>query len=173
MVWSLRYLFSAICHVARIVNFKTSLYTIYYLVDIFSKELFKKILHSCCIYMSKLIKIRMWVSERGKKPQSFVLSFMEISSNVLLKLLSSISFSVSKRQISSVSQRLNFLPQFPRFNLNFKKLSFSNMHIEKHCKIRANVLQCLQLIGKLKELHITITNIYLWKLWLITGIAIW
>lgn len=137
MVWSLRYLFSAICHVARIVNFKTSLYTIYYLVDIFSKELFKKIQQSCCIYMSKLIKIRMWVSERDKNYQSFVLSFMEIFSDVLLSVQSSLQFLKDKYHLS-LKELNNLLPQFLRYNLIFKTLSLSDMHIEKQCKMRTD-----------------------------------
>lgn len=135
MVWSLRYLFSAICHVARIVNFKTSLYTIYYLVDIFSKELFKKIQQSCCIYMSKLIKVRMWVSERDKKYQCFVLWFMEIFSDVLLSVQSSLQFLKDKYHLP-LKELNNLLPQFLRFNLIFKRFSLSDMHIEKQCKMR-------------------------------------
>lgn len=137
MVWSLRYLFSAICHVARIVNFKTSLYTIYYLVDIFSKELFKKIQQSCCIYMSKLIKIRMWVSERDKNYQSFVLSFMEILSDVLLSVQSSLPFLKDKYHLC-LKELNNLLPQFLRYNLIFKTLSLSDMHTEKQCKMRTD-----------------------------------
>lgn len=56
--------------------------------------------------MSKLIKIRMGVSERNKKYQTFVLSFMEIFRWSTETSLCSILSSVSKRQISSVSQRV-------------------------------------------------------------------
>lgn len=80
--------------------------------------------------MSKLIKIRMWVCERDKQYQSFVLSFMEIFSDVLLKLLSvqfSLQFLKDKYHLS-LKDLNNFSPQFLRFNLIFKKLSFSNTH---------------------------------------------
>lgn len=142
MVWSLHYLFSAICHVARIVNFKTSLYTIYYLVDIFSKELFKKIQQSCCIYMSKFIKIRMWISERENRKTKISYFCTVIPGNIFkcssvpppsLQILKDKYF-----HLLSLKELNHLLLQFLRFI--FIRLSHFHMHIGKHCKTRTDCI---------------------------------
>lgn len=140
MVWSLHYLFSAICHVARIVNFKTSLYTIYYLVDIFSKELFKKLQQSCCIYMSKLIKIRMWISERENRKTKISNFCTFIPGNIFkCSTVCSPSLQILKDKyfhLLSLKELNHLLLQFLRFNPIFIRLSHFHMHIGKHCKTR-------------------------------------
>lgn len=142
MVWSLHYLFSAICHVARIVNFKTSLYTIYYLVDIFSKELFKKIQQSCCIYMSKSMIIRMWISEGENRKKIISIFCTFIPGNIFkcsIVCLPSLQIPKGKYFHLLCLQELNhLLLQFLRFNLIFIRWSHSDMHIGKHCKTRTD-----------------------------------
>lgn len=86
MIWSLHYLFSAICHVARIVNFKTLLYAIYYLVDIFSKKLFKNnnINPAVFIWTSWLKLECEHLREKNRKTKIMFFHSWNIFSSVLL-----------------------------------------------------------------------------------------